>query len=72
MFLRARRNELTQRFWQELYEDELAAAPAAMQELAKGDRSVVCDRGEAEASLDWARRHPCWADDPAPVYAHES
>jgi hypothetical protein len=30
-------------------------------------RSVVCDPLEAEQALAWARAHPTWIDDPAPL-----
>jgi hypothetical protein len=43
-------------------------APMALQELARGDASVVCDPSEATASLTWARQHPAWLDDSAPVW----
>jgi hypothetical protein len=29
--------------------------------------SVVCDPLEAEQALAWARAHPAWIDDPAPL-----
>jgi hypothetical protein len=34
-------------------------------------RSVGCDRLEAEQALAWARAHPAWVDDPAPLAAEE-
>jgi hypothetical protein len=64
--LRARRTPETSRFWAALAEDH-RGAPAALQELARGDRSVVCDATEATAALSWARRHRAWVDEPAPV-----
>src|SRR4051812_23262064 len=33
-----------------------------------GRQSVVSDRSEAEASLEWARRHWAWTESPQPVY----
>src|SRR5919199_561844 len=53
-FLRALRHPLSADFWTALARDH-AGAPAALQELARGDSSVVCDLAEAEASLAWAR-----------------
>ena len=70
-FLRSRRNELTARFWAEL-ETASEDAPAALQELARGDRSVVVDRVEADAGMAFARSHPAWLEDPAPVYVVET
>jgi hypothetical protein len=31
--------------------------------------SVTCDPTEAEQALVWARAHPAWVEDPAPLYA---
>jgi hypothetical protein len=42
-------------------------APGIVGELLRGSRSVVCDRVEAEQAMAWARAHPAWADDPAPL-----
>jgi hypothetical protein len=66
-FLRARRVAATSGFWTALAADH-AGAPMALQELACGDASVVCDPSEATASLTWAQRHSVWLDDPAPVW----
>jgi hypothetical protein len=66
-FLRARREPATKRFWIALAGDH-RGAPAALQELARGDSSVVCDPAEASESLRWARAHVAWIDDPAPVW----
>jgi hypothetical protein len=38
-------------------------APSAIQELARGDISVVCTPPEANAALEWARNQPLWSDD---------
>ena len=65
-FLRALRHPLTADFWTALARDH-AGAPAALQELARGDSSVVCDLAEAEASLAWARAHWAWTESPQPV-----
>jgi hypothetical protein len=66
-FLRARRVTATSGFWTALAADH-DEAPMALQELARGDSSVVCDASEATASLAWAHRHPAWITDPAPVW----
>jgi hypothetical protein len=66
-FLRARRVIATSGFWAALAADH-RGAPMALQELARGDSSVVCDPSEARASLAWACRHPAWLDDPLPVW----
>jgi hypothetical protein len=34
--------------------------------------SVVCYATEAEQALAWARAHPAWVEDPAPLYAHDT
>jgi hypothetical protein len=65
-FLRALRHPLTADFWAALGRDH-AGAPSALQELARGDSSVVCDRSEADASLAWARAHWAWTESPQPV-----
>ena len=66
-FLRARRRAQARPFWAALEADH-AGAPSALQELARGDSSVVCDLAEAAAALAWARRVPGWHEDPAPVW----
>jgi hypothetical protein len=66
-FLRARRSPETSGFWAAIAEDH-RGAPAALQELAHGDSSVVCDRAEAAAAMSWAQRHSAWLDEPAPVW----
>jgi hypothetical protein len=42
------------------------AAPGVVRELLLS-RSVVCDPLKAEQALAWARAHPAWTDDPAPL-----
>jgi len=37
-----------------------------VRELLAGG-SVVCDPLEAEQALAWARAHPAWTPDPAPL-----
>jgi len=54
-------------FWSAL-QGAHRGAPLALQELARGDSSVVCDGAEAHASLAWAQRHPAWLEQPAPVW----
>jgi hypothetical protein len=66
-FLRALRHPLTAPFWQAVERDH-AGAPNALQELGRGDSSVVCDSDEARASLEWARRHWAWTQSAQPVY----
>jgi hypothetical protein len=65
-FLRALRHTLTATFWDALARDH-AGAPAALQGLARGDSSVVCDPAEAHASLESARRHWAWTESLQPV-----
>jgi uncharacterized protein with PIN domain len=43
-------------------------APAASQEVARGDSSVVCDPAEAAAAASLARRHSAWLEEPAPMW----
>jgi hypothetical protein len=45
-------------------------APGIVRELMRGP-SVACDPTEAEQALAWARAHPAWVEDPAPLYAHD-
>jgi hypothetical protein len=66
-FLRARRDQATSAFWAALAEDH-RGAPAALQGLALGDSSVVCESAEAAAAMRWARCHSAWTDAPAPVW----
>jgi len=66
-FLRARRTVQARPFWDALAADH-AGAPGTLQELARGDTSVVCEPAESAAALAWARRVPGWHEDPAPVW----
>jgi hypothetical protein len=66
-FLRAHRVPATAAFWAALAKDH-RGAPAALQEPARGDSSVVCDPAEAAAAVSWARRHSAWLEEPAPVW----
>jgi hypothetical protein len=45
-------------------------APCIVRELLV-TRSVACDPFEAEQALAWARAHPAWLDDPAPLVAED-
>jgi hypothetical protein len=56
-------------WWAEV-ERYASGAPAIVRELIRGP-SVVCDPVEAEQALAWARAHPAWVDDPAPLYAYD-
>lgn len=47
-------------------------APAIVGELLCNSRSVVCDAVEAEEVVAWARAHPAWIDDPAPLVTVDS
>jgi hypothetical protein len=53
--------------WAALAKDH-REAPAALQELARGDSSVVCHPAEAGAAVSSARRHGAWLEEPAPVW----
>jgi hypothetical protein len=41
-------------------------APGVVREVLLS-RSVVCDPVEAEQAVAWARGHPAWIEDPAPL-----
>jgi hypothetical protein len=69
-FLMKRLNRYTEEFWAELERDH-QGAPSAIQELARGDISVVCTLPEAHAALEWARNQPLWSDD-TPALAIEN
>jgi hypothetical protein len=69
-FLMKRLNRYTEEFWTEL-ERGHQGAPSAIQELARGDISVVCTLPEANAALQWARNQPLWSDD-TPALAIEN
>jgi len=56
-------------WWAEV-ERHANGAPGIVRELMRGP-SVVCDPAEAEQALAWARAHPAWVADPAPLYAHD-
>jgi hypothetical protein len=56
--------------WWAAVERYPTSAPAIVRELLRGP-SVACDPTEAEQALGWARAHPTWVDEPAPLYAHD-
>jgi hypothetical protein len=56
-------------WWTEV-ERYASAAPGIIRELLRGS-SVACDPAEAEQALAWARAHPAWTEDPAPLCAHD-
>jgi hypothetical protein len=68
--LMKRLNRYTDEFWAQLERDH-QGAPSAIQELARGDISVVCTLPEANAALGWARNQPLWSDD-TPAVAIEN
>jgi hypothetical protein len=61
-FLMKRLNRYTEEFWADLERDH-EGAPPAIQELARGDISVVCTPPEAHRALEWARDQRLWSDD---------
>jgi hypothetical protein len=69
LYLRRREAPETARWWAEV-ERYASAAPGIVRELLRGS-SVVCDPVEAEQALAWARAHPAWVDDPAPLDMHD-
>jgi hypothetical protein len=69
LYLR-RRDEGPAGAWWADVERYAAGAPGIVRELLRGS-SVACDPTEAEQALAWARAHPAWVDEPAPLYAHD-
>lgn len=71
-FIRARRTDLTSLFWADLQDDlernPRDDVPDAIGELARGDRSIVCDVDEAAAAMAWARAQPYWPAALAPEH----
>jgi len=55
------------RAWWEAVAVYPQGAPAIVGELLRNSRSVVCDSVEAKQAVAWARAHPAWTDDPAPL-----
>jgi hypothetical protein len=53
--------------WWEAVAEYPAGAPGIVGELLRTSRSVVCGDVEAEQAVAWARAHPAWTDDPAPL-----
>jgi hypothetical protein len=56
-------------WWYEV-EQHPHAAPGIVRELLRGT-SAICYATEAEQAIAWARAHPAWLDDPAPLYVHD-
>jgi hypothetical protein len=69
LYLRRRDTGSAARWWTDV-ERHAAGAPGIVRELLRGS-SVACDPTEAEQALAWARAHPAWVDEPAPLYAHD-
>jgi hypothetical protein len=69
LFLRRCDSGQAATWWAEV-ERYASGAPGIVRELMRG-RSVACDPIEAEQALAWARAHPAWIEEPAPLYAHE-
>jgi hypothetical protein len=69
LYLRRRDTGLAAGWWFEV-ERYATGAPGIVRELLRGS-SVACDPVEAEQALAWARAHPAWVEDPAPLYAHD-
>ena len=69
LYLRRRDTSETAPWWADV-ERYVAGAPGIVRELLRG-ASVACDPIEAEQALAWARAHPAWIEDPAPLYAHD-
>ena len=58
------------RAWWDAVAEYPHGAPGIVRELLV-TRSVACDPLEAEQALAWARAHPAWTDDPAPLTAND-
>jgi hypothetical protein len=69
LFLRRNDKGAAAAWWAEI-EQHPHAAPGIVRELMRGP-SAVCYAIEAEQALAWARAHPAWVEDPAPLYAHD-
>jgi hypothetical protein len=69
LYLRRRDTPETAPWWDEV-ERYADGAPGIVRELLRGS-SVACDPVEAEQALAWAKAHPAWVEDPAPLYAHD-
>jgi hypothetical protein len=52
--------------WWAAVSDHPGGAPGIVRELLHG-ASVVCDPIEAEQAMAWARAHPAWTEQPAPL-----
>ena len=58
--------------WWEAVAEYPNGAPGIVGELLPSSRSVVCDDVEAAQAVAWARAHPAWTDDPAPLVSVET
>ena len=70
LFLRRRDTPETAGWWLAI-ERRPHAAPGLVRELMRGT-STVCDPPEARQALAWARAHPAWTENAAPLYVHDS
>lgn len=69
LYLRRNDDGPAARWWSDV-ERYAHGAPGIVRELMRGT-SVACDPTEAEQALAWARAHPAWIDDPAPLYSFD-
>ena len=69
LYLRRRDEGPAAAWWAEV-EQHPHAAPGIVRELMRAP-SVICCATKAEQALAWARAHPAWTDEPAPVHAHD-
>ena len=53
--------------WWEAVAEYPGGAPGIVGELLRASRSVVFGDLEAEQAVAWARAHPAWTLDPAPL-----
>ena len=67
LFLRRHDDGPAAAWWAEV-EQHPHAAPGIVRELMP---SAICYATEAEQALAWARAHPAWIDDPAPLFIHD-
>ena len=53
--------------WWEAVAAHPSRAPGTVRKLMRTARSLACDAVDAKQALAWARAHPAWTDDPAPL-----
>jgi len=71
VILKRFKNETSGPFWNWM-EAERDDAPAVLQPLIDGQKSIEVTREEAEEGLEWARGQIGWAhSDPQPIYIFE-